>query len=108
MFGISEKSLMVIGGEALAVAIRLKRMGRRRNPFYRVVVADESNPRQGKAVDDLGYYDPMKDPAQVEINEERALMWLRNGAKPTDTVRCLLSKAGVLRKLHEHKLLEKA
>ena len=85
----------------MAVAIRLKRIGRKKNPFYRVVVADERHPRQGEFVDDLGYYDPMKDPAETRINEEKALMWLEKGAKPTGTVRSLLSKAGILQKLHE-------
>lgn len=84
----------------MAIAIRLRRMGRKRKPFYRMIIADERNPRQGKFIDDLGYYDPMQDPAQVQINEEKALMWLKNGAKPTDTVRNLLSKAGILENFH--------
>jgi small subunit ribosomal protein S16 len=89
------------GGEALAIAIRLKRLGRKKRPFYRVIVADERNPRQGKAVDDLGYYDPLTDPIEIQINEEKALIWLKEGAKPTETARRLLSKAGILKKLHE-------
>ena len=84
----------------MAVSIRLRRMGRKKKAFYRIVVADERNPRQGLFIDDLGYYDPMLEPAQVEINEEKALTWLKQGAKPTDTVRTLLSKAGILRKIH--------
>ena len=58
------------GGEALALAIRLKRMGRKKKPFYRIIVIDERNPRQGRAVDDLGYYNPMTEPNQIEINAE--------------------------------------
>ena len=84
----------------MAVAIRLKRIGRKKKPFYRMVVADERNPRQGKFIDDLGYYDPLQDPIQIQIDEEKALMWLKEGAKPTNTVRTLLSKTGVMRKLH--------
>ncbi len=87
----------------MPVSIRLKRMGRKGRPFYRVVVADTKNPRQGVYVDDIGYYDPVKDPADIQINEEKALMWLKNGSKPTETVRSILSKIGVLKKYHEEK-----
>jgi len=87
----------------LAVAIRLKRFGRKKRPFYRVVVADTKDPRQGKAVDDLGYYDPLTKPAQIQINEERAIMWLKDGAKPSETVKSLLSKTGILQKFHDQK-----
>ena len=87
----------------MAVAIRLKRTGRKSKPFYRVIVADERSPRQGKSVDNLGYYDPMQEPAQIQIDEEKALMWLKDGAKPTETARSLLSKAGILQKLHEQR-----
>jgi small subunit ribosomal protein S16 len=68
-----------------------------------VIVADERNPRQGKFIDNLGYYDPMKEPAQIQIDEEKALMWLKEGAKPTDTARSLLSKAGILQRLHQQR-----
>lgn len=91
----------------MPVSIRLKRMGRKGKPFYRVVIADTRNPRQGLYVDDIGYYDPMKDPAEIQINVEKALMWLDNGSKPTDTVRSLLSKTGVLKKFHEEKYTSK-
>jgi len=84
----------------LALAIRLKRMGRKKRPFYRVVVADKRNPRQGLAVADLGYYNPMVDPAAIEIDVEKALKWLADGAIPTATVKSLLSKTGVLSKFH--------
>ena len=87
----------------MAVVIRLKRTGRKKNPFYRMVVADGRNPVGGMFVDDLGHYDPMQDPAQIEINEEKALMWLKDGATPTDTVKSILSKAGVLAKFHAQK-----
>jgi small subunit ribosomal protein S16 len=91
------------GGESLAVVIRLRRRGRKKRPFYRVVVADERNPRQGRFVEDLGYYDPMKDPAQIQIDAEKALVWLREGARPTETARSLLSKAGILQKFYEQR-----
>ena len=78
-------------------------MGRKKKPFYRVIVADEKDPRQGKSADDLGYYDPMQDPIQIQIDEEKALTWLKNGARPTETVKSLLSKAGVLQKFHDYK-----
>ena len=87
----------------MAVSIRLRRMGRKKRPFYRVVVAHKSNPMEGKSIDDLGYYDPMGEPTEVSINEEKALMWLERGAEPTETVRSLLSKAGILKKRHEQK-----
>ena len=85
----------------MAVSIRLKRMGRKRKPFYRVIVADSRTPRQGVTVDDLGFYDPMTDPVRIQIDEEKALTWLSKGAIPTDTTRNLLSRIGVMRKLHE-------
>jgi small subunit ribosomal protein S16 len=91
------------GGEALPVAIRLKRYGRKKRPFYRVVVADTRDPRQGTSVDNIGYYDPLTNPSQIQINEEKALKWLNDGAQPTDTVKSLLSKAGILQKFHEQK-----
>jgi small subunit ribosomal protein S16 len=87
----------------LAVSIRLRRTGRKKRPFYRVVVAHKSNPMPGKFIDDLGYYDPMGETVEVSINEEKALMWLERGAEPTRTVRNLLSKAGILKKRHEQK-----
>jgi len=87
----------------LPVSIRLKRYGRKKRPFYRVVVADTRDPRQGTSVDNIGYYDPLTDPSQIEINEEKALKWLNDGAQPTDTVKSLLSKVGILQKFHEQK-----
>lgn len=85
----------------MAVRIRLKRMGANKAPFYRLVVADSRSPRDGRFIDEIGTYNPLTQPAQVKIDEEKALKWLQNGAKPSDTVRNLLSKAGLLTKFHE-------
>jgi small subunit ribosomal protein S16 len=80
------------------VKIRLRRMGRRNRPFYRVVVADIRSPRDGKFIDIIGHYNPLTDPATISIDEEKALKWLRYGAQPSDTVRSLLSKLGIMDK----------
>jgi len=82
----------------MAVKIRLKRMGAKKNPFYRIVVADSRSPRDGRFVEELGYYDPLKKPAEIKIDQDRALNWLKNGAQLTDTTRALFSKAGLLNK----------
>ncbi|MDD3652832.1 MAG: 30S ribosomal protein S16 [Desulfotomaculaceae bacterium] len=79
------------------VKIRLKRMGAKKKPFYRIVVADSRSPRDGRFIEELGYYDPLKDPAVVSINEERALEWLKKGVQISDTAKALLKKAGVLK-----------
>ncbi|MFD1735790.1 30S ribosomal protein S16 [Bacillus salitolerans] len=84
----------------MAVKIRLKRMGSKKNPFYRVVVADSRSPRDGRNIEEIGTYNPVAAPAQVNINEELALKWLQNGAKPSDTVRNLFSKQGIMEKFH--------
>jgi len=81
------------------VKIRLRRMGRRNRPFYRVVVADSHSPRDGKSIDIIGHYNPLTDPATISIDEEKALKWLRYGAQPTDTVRSLLGKLGIMDKV---------
>ncbi|HEX9062349.1 MAG TPA: 30S ribosomal protein S16 [Clostridia bacterium] len=81
----------------MAVKIRLKRMGAKKTPFYRVVVADSRYPRDGRFIEEIGTYNPLVDPAQVNINGEKALEWLKNGAQPTDTVKGLLKKTGVLK-----------
>jgi len=81
------------------VKIRLRRMGRRNKSFYRVVVTDSRSPRDGKFIDTIGHYNPLTDPATVSIDEEKALQWLRYGAQPTDTVRSLLNKLGILDKV---------
>ena len=80
------------------VKIRLKRMGMKKNPFYRVVVADERAPRDGRFIDEIGYYDPMKKPSLINIDKEKALDWMQKGAQPTDSARSLLKRAGVLEK----------
>ena len=80
----------------MAVKIRLRRMGAKRAPFYRVVVADSRYPRDGRFIEELGYYDPTKDPAVVKLDSDKAKQWIANGAQPTDTVRDLLKKNGVL------------
>ena len=80
----------------MAVKIRLKRMGSNKKPFYRIVAADVRAPRDGKFIEEIGYYDPMKEPKVIKINEELAKKWLSNGAQPTDTVRALFKKAGIL------------
>ena len=87
----------------MAVRIRLARHGRKRNPFYRLVVADSRSPRDGRFIEQLGTYDPMKDPAEIKGDDERALHWLKNGAQPSDTARGILRKAGVLDKLNAEK-----
>ena len=87
----------------MPVSIRLKRFGRKKRPFYRVVVADSKNPRQGDSVDDIGFYNPLIEPAEILINEVKALKWLKDGARPTDTVKSLLSKTGIMKKFHEQK-----
>ncbi|HEU65768.1 MAG TPA: 30S ribosomal protein S16 [Chloroflexi bacterium] len=80
------------------VKIRLRRMGRRNRPFYRVVVADSRSPRDGKFIDIIGHYDPLTDPATINIDEEKALKWLGCGAQPTDTVRSLFGKLSIMDK----------
>ena len=87
----------------MAVRIRLKRMGAKKTPFYRVVVADARAPRDGRFIEEIGYYNPLTDPAQIKIDEEKALKWLATGAQPSDTVRSLFRKAGILKKVHEAK-----
>ncbi|MGG1311221.1 MULTISPECIES: 30S ribosomal protein S16 [Cohnella] len=88
----------------MAVRIRLKRIGAHKAPFYRVVVSDSRSPRDGRFIEEIGYYNPVAQPAEVKIDEEKALKWLQNGAQASETVRNLLSRAGVLKKFHESKL----
>ncbi len=78
------------------VKIRLKRMGQKKAPFYRVVVADGRYPRDGRFIAEIGYYNPMTNPADVKINADEAKKWLANGAQPTETVRALLKKDGII------------
>jgi len=79
----------------MATKIRLRRAGAKKAPFYRIVVADSRSPRDGRCIAEIGYYNPMTDPVQVKIDAEAAKAWMAQGAKPTDTVRDLLKKAGV-------------
>ena len=81
----------------MAVKIRLRRMGAKRAPFYRVIVADSKSPRDGKFIEELGTYDPMKDPAEIKIDVEKAQQWIQNGAQPTDTVKALLKQCGAIK-----------
>ncbi len=87
----------------MAVRIRLKRMGAKKSPFYRIVVADSRSPRDGKFIEEIGTYNPLTDPAKISIDEEKALDWMQKGAKPSDTVRNLFSNAGLMTKLHDSK-----
>ena len=79
----------------MAVRIRLKRLGAKKRPFYRVVVADQRSPRDGRFIENIGRYQPLDDPSVIEIDEERALHWLRVGAQPSNTVRVLMTKVGI-------------
>ena len=78
------------------VKIRLRRMGAKKNPFYRIVVADSRSPRDGRCIEEIGAYNPLTEPATITVDSEKAKTWIQNGAQPTDTVRGLLKKAGVL------------
>ena len=80
----------------MAVKIRLRRMGAKKNPFYRIVVADSRFPRDGRFIEEIGYYNPMEEPSVVKVDPEKAKKWLQNGAQPTDTVRALFKKHGVI------------
>ncbi len=91
----------------MAVKLRLKRMGAKKRPFYRIVAADSRSPRDGKFIENVGTYNPVLEPAEIKINEEAALRWLTNGAIPTDTVRGLLKKQGILEKFHNQKMTKK-
>ena len=80
----------------MAVKMRLRRMGQKKAPFYRIVVADSRSPRDGRFIEQLGHYNPMTDPAEVVIDAEKAAKWIKNGAQPTDTVRALLKKQNII------------
>ena len=81
----------------MAVKIRLTRMGKKKNPFYRIVVADERTRRDGAPIDEIGYYNPLTEPAEIKIDAEKANKWLQSGAQPTDTVRALLKKNDIIK-----------
>jgi small subunit ribosomal protein S16 len=87
----------------MAVKLRLKRMGAKKDPFYRIVAADARFPRDGRFIESLGYYNPTSKPAEIKVDVELALKWLRTGAQPSDTVRNLLSQAGVLKLFHDER-----
>ena len=91
----------------MSVKIRLKRMGMKKKPFYRVVVADIHSPRDGRFIETVGTYNPLTEPEQVTLKEEAIMNWLSNGAQPSDTVRNILSKQGVMKKFHEAKFSKK-
>ena len=80
----------------MAVKIRLRRMGAKKNPFYRIVFADSRYPRDGRFIEEIGTYDPLKTPADVKIDADKAKQWIANGAQPTDTVKDILKKSGVI------------
>ena len=81
----------------MAVKIRLRRMGAKGAPYYRVVVADSRYPRDGRFIEEIGSYDPMKEPEEIKIDNEKAQQWIKNGAQPTDTVKALLKKSGAVK-----------
>lgn len=78
------------------VKIRLRRMGAKRAPYYRIIVADSRSPRDGRCIEEIGTYDPLTEPATIAVDAEKAQQWIKNGAQPTDTVKALLKKANVL------------
>ena len=81
----------------MSVKIRLKRLGAKKAPFFRVVVADSRYPRDGRFIEEIGYYNPLTNPADIKINAEKATKWLNNGAQPTETVRTLLKKTEIIK-----------
>ena len=87
----------------MAVKIRFRRMGTKKKPFYRIVVADSRSPRDGRYIEQIGTYNPLTEPAELKLDEEKALEWLEKGAKPSDTVRNLFSKQGIMKTYHERK-----
>lgn len=87
----------------MAVKLRLRRSGSKKRPFYRIVAADSRAPRDGRFIEIVGHYNPLTTPAEVKIDADKALAWLHNGAQPSDTVRTLLSKEGIMTRFHEEK-----
>ncbi|HOK63048.1 MAG TPA: 30S ribosomal protein S16 [Soehngenia sp.] len=79
----------------MAVKIRLKRMGAKKNPFYRIIVADSRSPRDGRFIEEIGYYNPLTEPKTIKVDNEKALQWIKNGAKPTETVEKLFKESGI-------------
>jgi len=91
----------------MAVKLRLKRMGAKQKPFYRIVAADSRSPRDGRFIEAVGTYNPVKQPAEIKVDEELALKWLKNGAEPTETVRAIFRKEGIIAKYAESKKVGK-
>ncbi|MEJ6400595.1 30S ribosomal protein S16 [Nicoliella lavandulae] len=91
----------------MSVKIRLRRMGSKKRPFYRVVVADSRSPRDGRFIQIVGTYNPLVKPSEVKLEEDDIMDWLGKGAQPSDTVRNLLSNAGIMKKFHESKFSKK-
>ena len=79
------------------VKIRLRRMGAKKAPFYRIIVADSRSPRDGRFIEEVGYYNPMTNPAEIKVDAEKAQKWLDNGAQPTETVKSILTKSGIIK-----------
>lgn len=92
----------------MAVKIRLKRVGKTKAPSYRIVVADARSPRDGRFIEDIGWYNPLVEPSAIQVNAERALRWLKVGAQPTDSVVSLFKRAGVMARFEEEKAAAKA
>jgi small subunit ribosomal protein S16 len=92
----------------LSVKIRLRRMGCKKRPFYRLVVANSTSPRDGRFIDLLGYYNPPPDPATIKVDEEKAKLWLSRGAQPTDSASSLLKRQGILERFEQEKAAAKA
>ena len=87
----------------MSVKIRMRRMGAKRKPFYRIVVADSRMPRDGRFIEEVGYYNPVSVPKELKLDEDKIFEWLKKGAQPSDTVRSLLSGEGLMKKLHDSK-----
>lgn len=87
----------------MSVKIRMRRMGSKRKPFYRIVVADSRMPRDGRFIEEVGYYNPLTNPDEVKLEEDKIFEWLEKGAQPSDAVRSLLSKAGLMTRYHDAK-----
>lgn len=91
----------------MSVKIRLKRMGSKRKPFYRVVVADSRAPRDGRFIEQVGYYNPLTNPVQLKLEDDVIFDWLQKGAQPSDTVKTLLSSKGIMQRYHEARFAKK-
>lgn len=88
---------MLKGENKMAVKIRLRRMGAKKSPFYRIIVADSRSPRDGRFIEEVGYYNPMTEPVTLKVEEEKVQKWLASGAQPTETVKSILTKSGIIK-----------